>query len=201
MDSSKIFFNTTDLLAGSTSMPIALFESSLDRAFVDALADEAWAGFPWEDRSMARRECFFSSIGKPYTYGSGDGMRTYYPKAAPAMMDHLTKAAEEALGCKFELCFANGYAGARQALGWHADDSDEIDDGRPIAVMSLGAAREIWTKPKGGDASTVEKILLPSGSLFVMKPGMQDTHVHKIPKHDRECGFRVSLTWRGAAGA
>ena len=66
-------------------------------------------------------------------------------------------------------------------------------------MLSLGAAREIWVKPKGSDATAVEKILLPNGSLFVMGAGMQDTHVHRIPKHSAPCGFRVSLTWRGLA--
>jgi alkylated DNA repair dioxygenase AlkB len=192
-------FSTTDSAAGSILAPVSLFESTVDKSTVAAWAESAWNNFPWEDRGAPRRECFFSDKGESYTYGSGAGARTYWPKIAPDMMAALTKAAEEACGCKFELCFANGYAGPREHLGWHADDSDEIDDNRPIAVMSLGAAREIWVKPRGTGADAVEKILLPSGSLFIMKSGMQDTHFHRIPKHDRECGYRVSLTWRGAA--
>lgn len=192
-------FDNINALAGKNSSPVALYNSTLDKASLDALAMAAWADFPWEDRGAPRRECFFSSLGKPYTYGSGEGTRTYYPKSAPMVMSELTKNAENLLGCSFELCFANGYAGPRQHLGWHADDSAEIDDNRPIAVMSLGAEREIWLKPRGGDATSVEKILLPAGSLFVMGAGMQDTHLHRIPKHGGECGFRVSLTWRGAA--
>ena len=192
-------FTTTNILAGKSKAPVSLYESTLDAKALGCFAEEAWLDFPWEDRGAPRRECFFSALGKPYTYGSGLGIRTYWPKDAPLMMSGLTAEAESATASKFELCFANGYAGAREHLGWHADDSDEIDDGRPIAVMSLGAAREIWIKPKDGDASTVEKILLPSGSLFVMGAGMQDTHLHRIPKHSGMCGFRVSLTWRGAA--
>jgi hypothetical protein len=38
--------------------------------------------------------------------------------------------------------------------------------------------------------------LLGDGSLFIMPAGMQDSHKHKIPKHDRDCGPRVSLTFR-----
>ena len=192
-------FSTTNSASGSILAPVSLFNSAIKTEEVEALADSAWNTFPWEDRGAPRRECFFSAKGEPYTYGSGAGMRTYWPKEAPEMMAALTKAAEEACGCKFELCFANGYAGPREHLGWHADDSDEIDDGRPIAVMSLGAAREIWVKPRGTGADAIEKILLPSGSLFIMKAGMQDTHFHRIPKHGGECGYRVSLTWRGAA--
>ena len=192
-------FSTTNSAAGSILAPVSLFNSAINAEKVEALADSAWNTFPWEDRGAPRRECFFSAKGEPYTYGSGAGMRTYWPKEAPEMMAALTKAAEEACGCTFELCFANGYAGPREHLGWHADNSDEIDDNRPIAVMSLGAAREIWVKPRGAGADAVEKILLPSGSLFVMKAGMQDTLFHRIPKHGGECGYRVSLTWRGAA--
>lgn len=191
-------FSSSDMLKGSVRAPVELYASTLDRSVLNAWADDAWNAFPWEDRGAPRRECFFSSIGDPYTYGSGAGKRTYYPKEAPEIMEALTKAAEEACGTRFELCFANGYAGPREHLGWHADNSPEIDDDRPIAVMSLGAEREIWTRPIEGANEEVEKIMLPSGSLFVMKPGMQKTYFHRIPKHPAECGFRVSLTWRGA---
>lgn len=191
-------FITENTLTGLNA-PALLYRSSLAGAHLDALAASAWDAFPWEDRGAPRRECFFSSLGLPYSYGTGVGRRTYHPKAAPAIMAELTRAAEAAAGCAFELCFANGYAGPRQHLGWHADDSPEVDDARPIAVMSLGAEREIWVRPRGGDASTVEKILLPNGSLFIMGAGMQDTHDHRIPKHGGACGARVSLTWRGAA--
>jgi len=32
--------------------------------------------------------------------------------------------------------------------------------------------------------------------LFIMPPGYQDNFYHKIPKHDRPCGWRISLTFR-----
>ena len=191
----NIFDNTN---VADVAAPISLFLTAADKNMVNAWAENAWNTFPWEDRGAPRRECFFSTIGAPYTYGSGAGARTYWPKPAPAMMAELTKMVEDMCGCTFELCFANGYAGPREHLGWHADDSPEMDDDRPIAVMSLGAEREIWVKPRGTGADAVEKILLPHGSLFVMKAGMQDTHFHRIPKHSAECGYRVSLTWRGA---
>lgn len=194
-----MIFSTNNLLGEAIAAPVTLLASTLDASKLAELAATAWDTFPWEDRGAPRRECFFSSKGAPYTYGSGMGRRTYWPKPAPEMMDALTRAAEKACGCAFELCFANGYASEREHLGWHADDSPEIDDNRPIAVMSLGAAREIWVKPKGTGPDAVEKILLPAGSLFVMAPGMQDTHVHRIPKHPAPCGPRISLTWRGAA--
>jgi alkylated DNA repair dioxygenase AlkB len=138
-------------------------------------------------------------LGLPYTYGTGAGRRTYTPKSFHGLVAELTTQVEAFLGCRFELCFLNGYASEREHLGWHADDSEEIDDGRPIAVMSLGAEREIWVRKRGERGVCEHKLLLPHGSLFVMGAGMQDTHDHRIPKAGRACGFRISLTWRGAA--
>ncbi len=47
-----------------------------------------------------------------------------------------------------------------------------------------------------GDIPKEQRILLQDGSLFLMPAGYQDTHLHKIPKHDRECKWRISLTFR-----
>lgn len=33
-------------------------------------------------------------------------------------------------------------------------------------------------------------------SCFIMPAGFQDNHVHRIPKHNRPCGARISLTFR-----
>lgn len=192
-------FNDTNLLAGKSLAPAALYTSALNSDWLAETANTLWASDDWEDRGAPRRECFYSSVGKAYTYGSGAGMRTYYPKVYSGLVLDLTRKVEAFLGVDFELCFMNGYAGPREHLGWHADDSDEIDDGRPIAVMSLGAEREIWVRERGARGEGCEKILLPNGSLFVMGAGMQDTHDHRIPKAGRECGYRISLTWRGAA--
>lgn len=192
-------FSSFDSLAGKLAAPVSLYESTLSAEVLQDWATAVWATFPWEQRDAPRRECFFSSIGEPYSYGSGAGRRTYYPKASPELLVSLTEDAQRTCATEFELCFVNGYENERQHLGWHADDSPEIDDDRPIAVMSLGASREIWVKPIGAGFEEVEKILLPSGSLFVMAAGMQDTHLHRIPKHPQPCGPRVSLTWRGAA--
>jgi len=96
-----------------------------------------------------------------------------------------------------EGCFVNGYENEKQHLGWHADDSPEMDDDRAIAVVSYGAERFINFRPRGHKGVAPHSVLMPSGSLLLMKAGMQDEWDHKIPKHSAECGFRLSLTYRG----
>ena len=60
----------------------------------------------------------------------------------------------------------------------------------------LGAKKE-WQKSPPNDKQPLDqRVLLQNGSLFIMPPGYQDTHLHRIPKHDRPCGWRISLTFR-----
>lgn len=163
----------------------------------ESIFEYLWEHLPWENRTPARREVFFSDKGLPYTYGSGNGVREYFPNPNwDATVKAIQLMAELEFDMNFEACFINGYADQHQALGWHADDSPSIDAGRPILVYSFGAAREIWTRPID-DTKDVTKYTLAPGSLFVMPAGMQQTHVHRIPKHSAPCGPRISLTFRG----
>jgi alkylated DNA repair dioxygenase AlkB len=108
----------------------------------------------------------------------------------------IRKALEALTASTFEVCFLNRYLNQSDHLGWHADDSPEMDDARPIGIVSLGVEREIWFAPKG-KASGVTKVKLEHGSLCVMAEGMQDAWMHRIPKASFQCGERISLTFRG----
>lgn len=155
-----------------------------------------WAGLEWERRAP-RREYWISRLDKPYTYGRGMGERTYEPKPTHGVVEEILARFHYGLGLFFEGCFLNGYENERDALGWHADDDPRIDHTRPIAVVTLGAAREIQWKPQDGGPETVESLFLEPGSLFLMQPGMQQTHYHRIPKASRKASPRISLTYRG----
>lgn len=150
----------------------------------------------WEHRDAPRREAFFSDKGEPYTYGAGRGVRTYYPQEFPIPVRLMQRTAEFHVNCRLEACFANYYLNQSDHLGWHADDSDVIDMSRPIVVMSFGVEREIWFRAND-EPEKIEKLLLNNGSILVMNAGMQLTHQHRIPKCDRHCGERISLTFRG----
>jgi len=156
-----------------------------------------------------------------------DFARTYQPQPWHAKIELLRESLESARHGPYEVCFLNMYEDGSDQLGWHADDSPEMDDKRSIAIISLGAEREIWLKRRPelvdqlvmsdpafkmrGDQMDAEelkllrerytevtKVRLGHGSLCIMKPGMQDTHLHRIPKSDSQnCGPRISLTYRG----
>jgi len=161
-----------------------------------------WDELAWvkhDDRP--RREYWQNDYNRPYTYGSGIGARTYEPQPHNVLITQVRDMLAAETGVYYEGCFLNGYDGARQHLGWHADDDPNIDHTKPIAVISIGEAREIWFRPKVGRdervPGDVRKQMLEPGSLLLMHPGMQDTHEHRIPKSARACLPRISLTFRG----
>lgn len=146
--------------------------------------------------STPRMEYFCNEIDAPYTYGSGSGKRTYERMPWSKTLLEIKRDVEAKLGIKFEVAFLNRYLNSKDHLGWHADDSPEVDDERPIAIISLGAEREIWFK-ENKDNAEVKKLLLKNGSLCLMGVGMQKTHLHRIPKAGYDAGPRISITLRG----
>lgn len=150
----------------------------------------------WLEETPARKEYFMSIKPLSYTYGNGSAARTYksseFTKPILSLLDKLNK------DCNYDVCFLNRYDNAKNALGWHADDSPEMNPAHDIAVISFGAEREIWWKDKEfkGTVPLENRQLLGNGSLFVMPAGFQKDNYHKIPKSDKECGIRISLTFR-----
>lgn len=173
----------------------------LPRQVKSVSIEEIIAEVPWTRRTETRQEAFMALEPTSYTYGSGNGVRTYTsipptPTVRGILLAHQGPHLEAAW--RPNVCFLNLYQDHQDHLGWHADDSPGTDHNAPIIVVSFGAAREIWWRRKGetGTVPPEQRQLLEHGSVFVMYPGMQRTHQHRIPKGDRPMGPRVSLTFR-----
>ena len=168
----------------------------LPRPVADDEFDFLWNKLDWEMREGApRREYWQNEYGLAYTYGSGNGVRTYECKPWSPFVKLLMIDQNSKFGFKLDCCFINGYADEKQALGWHADDSPEMNPEQPVTVISLGEERNIMFRDYA--TKTIETVRLGHGSLCIMPPGFQQTHQHKIPKGDRPMGPRISLTYRG----
>lgn len=174
----------------------------LERLHAHALL-ETLLGLVWLEATDARKELFMSLEPRSYTYGKGVGGRTYESVPFhPEVLRVLIRLNRER-GEEYDACFLNRYDNQRNQLGWHADDhrprgSGDAGPEHPIAVVSLGETREIWWKPKAhkGEIPPEWRQALGHGSLFVMPVGFQDAYYHRIPKCDRVCRVRVSLTFR-----
>lgn len=151
----------------------------------------------WIQVTESRLESFQSFSKETYTYGSGKGIRTY----TPGPYTNTVLAIQKLLNGEdldYNVCFLNRYDTSQMQLGWHADNSPGMNHNHPIAVVSLGQAREIWWRENDAKGVVPEenRQLLGNGSLFVMPAGMQITHQHRIPKGDREMSTRISMTFR-----
>lgn len=153
----------------------------------------------WINKDNSPRNESFQALDLSLKYSYGSPVLRVY-EATP--MAPLVKEIMDALNWdqkrSYNVCVLNYYANEKNHLGWHADDSPEQDPNHPIAVVSFGAPRYLYIKEQKfkGEVPPENKFLLKNGSLFEMPPGFQDTHFHKIPKHDKPCGERVSLTFR-----
>ncbi len=152
----------------------------------------------WEEVTEARKEYFMSEVPLSYTYGKGVGIRTYTSSPFTNTVFGIMNILNYETASAYNVCFLNRYDGQKQHLGWHSDDSPTMDKTHPIAVVSFGAEREIWWRPIGftGVIPKENRQLLEHGSLFVMPSGFQELYQHRIPKSDRECRTRISLTFR-----
>ena len=152
----------------------------------------------WVQReNCPRAEYWDTTLGEAYTYGSGRGIRTYEPNEPSAYVQEIRLMLEDRLGFFFQGCFLNKYDTAKDHLGWHADDDPVIDHSKPICVITLGSPREINWKQQGSKGiESINRLVLEPGSLFIMPPGMQQTHFHRIPKAGHHVGPRISLTFR-----
>ena len=174
---------------------------------MDVGIDQLLRDIAWVRVTETRQEAFMSDPIMSYTYGSGAGTRTYtstlYEEPVKEIQDRVNTFLETEFGWGgMNGCFLNRYDDDRQHLGWHADNFVGMDHSKPIAVVSFGQAREIWWRPFGfkGEIPESQRQLLENGSLFIMRPGMQHTHEHRIPKGGRAMTPRVSLTYRRFLG-
>ena len=164
---------------------------------LDTDVDYLIKNVPWIEVKSARKECFMSPVDRIYQYDGNEGHIYHsvpFDLTVQQIMQHINHSNNFALN----VCFLNYYEDDKKALGWHADDAPQIDHNEPIAVVSFGAERDIWWKPMNfkGEIPDQWRQKLGNGSLFIMPPGMQSTHYHRISKGDREMGPRVSLTFR-----
>lgn len=175
-----------------TMKPVFVKDYIKNNLYNNLLNDVAWV-----NKEAPRDECFMSLVPLEYTYGKGF-TRTYKSLEMNSDVLNIMNILNEDTKSEYNVCFLNYYKSEKEHLGLHSDDSIEMDSNHSIAVISFGAERYIWTKDREykGNIPDEDKYLLTNGSLFIMPAGFQKDNLHKIPKNDKPCGGRISLTFR-----
>jgi alkylated DNA repair dioxygenase AlkB len=141
----------------------------------------------WDERMIARKT---ASYGNAYNYSQMD-----YPfQPFPPELDRLNERIGEALGFIPNNCLINFYPDGRSKMGYHSDQTEMLEAGAGIAIVSLGETRSLRFR-NIADPEKTESYDLPSGSLIYMTQVVQALWQHAIPKADTTRG-RMSLTFR-----
>lgn len=139
-----------------------------------------------------RLECLYGKKGIQYSYGA----ITLESVAPTKLLQTILQRVSAHTAHQFDYLIGNMYRGADDSISWHADTKDAACLEGAIASLSLGQMRLFQIK-ENQQGAKIESIWLEHGSLLVMHPRMQRTHVHRVPKVTKGwCGERINLTFR-----
>jgi alkylated DNA repair dioxygenase AlkB len=141
----------------------------------------------WDERMAARKT---ASFGVAYDYSQ----MSYPFQAFTPELQEIVAGISTALGFTPNNCLINFYPDGKSKMGYHADQTDILEDGTGIAIASIGEMRTLRFKNIQNAAELVD-FPLNSGSLIYMTQEVQQEWLHAIPAADTNNG-RMSLTFR-----
>jgi len=140
---------------------------------------------------IPRLQVWMGDKASRYTYsGKTFDAEPWHPKIAA-----LKTLVEQQAGFQFNSALCNLYRDGQDSVAWHADDETELGNSPCVASFSLGEARTFQLKRKDKQGS-LKKIELTHNSLLIMKPGVQEHWLHRVPKTQQAKGARINITFR-----
>ncbi|WP_217139986.1 alpha-ketoglutarate-dependent dioxygenase AlkB [Streptomyces sp. AC627_RSS907] len=159
----------------------------------DTLFERLAAEVPWR---AERRAMYDQVVDVPRLlafYGAGD--RLPHPLLDEAR-DALSAHYAGELGEPFTTAGLCHYRDGRDSVAWHGDRIGRgARQDTMVAILSVGAPRDLLLRPAGGGGATVRRPL-GHGDLIVMGGSCQRTWEHCVPKSTRAAGPRISIQFR-----
>lgn len=145
------------------------------------------SGIQWDERMKARKTACF---GQTYD----DSGVSYEVVPMHPLLVPLCASVGDALGFQPTNCLLNYYENGRSSMGFHSDATYNLAPGTGVAILSIGAERELTFRSKA-DPGLLIPYMLPHGSLFHMSAPTQEHWTHAVKKTDTD-DARISLTFR-----
>jgi len=164
-------------------------------AFIDAETAEAWfadirASVKWraERRMMYDREVDVPRLVGHFRLDPPPGS---VPQAILDAARRVTEHVRE----PFNSVGLNLYRDGRDSVAPHNDHLNELVEGFPIALLSLGGTRRMTIRAKEPPRRSLHVDLEP-GSLLVMSYATQLHYTHGVPKTREPVAPRISVVFR-----
>jgi len=158
----------------------------------DELFERLALGVPWH---ADKREMFERVVAVPRLvswFGAGATFPDPILSTAQARLNEYYRAPAEQTLITAGLCF---YRTGDDSVAWHGDRvGSAINRDTMVAIVSVGAARTLSIRPKGGGDTL--KFPLGHGDLIVMGGSAQRTYEHAILKTRQALGPRISIQFR-----
>ncbi|MGA5895740.1 alpha-ketoglutarate-dependent dioxygenase AlkB [Streptomyces venetus] len=159
----------------------------------DALFEQLASEVPWR---AERRKMYDNVVDVPR-------LLAFYAAEDPLPHPILTEARNalsahygEELGEPFATAGLCYYRDGRDSVAWHGDRIGRgAREDTMVAILSVGAPRDLLLRPAGGGRDTVRRPL-GHGDLVVMGGSCQRTWEHSVPKSTRATGPRISIQFR-----
>ncbi|AIF48081.1 methyladenine dioxygenase [Dyella japonica A8] len=126
-------------------------------------------------------------------------LTSHFSAADPGLPWPLDVALERVralTGERFNSIGLNLYRNEHDSVAMHNDRLGDLQEGHPIALISLGATRRMHIRNKKHAAARRLDLDLAPGSLLLMSLDTQLHYDHGIPKQAHPVGPRISLAFR-----
>jgi len=113
----------------------------------------------------------------------------------PEELGRVKKSVEDLLRAGFNGVSVQYYRDGSDSVAWHSDHTEDLIERPYVALVSLGAVREMQIRSKAKPRRFFSVDLEP-GSLLVMGGLAQEQWEHHIPKVARPIAPRISIALR-----
>lgn len=179
-------------------LDIELLENVVpDPAMCDALVAET----AWRQESVRVFGKLYPQPRLVAWHGDANAIYTYAglrlePKPWTPRLSMLREIATKMCDADFNSVLLNYYRDGRDSMGLHSDDESELGPNPIIASFTFGSRRQLLFQHKHDNKLARIRLMLPSGSLLIMRGKTQQEWKHGIEKTRKPCGRRVNLTYR-----
>jgi alkylated DNA repair dioxygenase AlkB len=113
----------------------------------------------------------------------------------PGVLNDVKLRAEAQVQTRFNSLSVQYYRDGSDGVAWHSDHTEDLIERPYVALVSLGAVREMQIRSKAKPRRAFSVDLEP-GSLLVMGGLAQEQWEHHIPKVSRAIAPRISIALR-----
>jgi len=152
-----------------------------------SLFSELLATIPWSKEAMKMYDKLVDVPRLVAWYHDRDRL--------PAALDRIRQRVQSVLGRTFNAVSLNYYRDGTDSVAWHSDHNEELVEDPVVALVSLGAMRQMQFRTKALPRGQLRCDLEP-GSILAMRGDVQSHWEHQIPKVRRPTSARISVALR-----